>query len=248
MGIRSRAVQYAPNAVVHMRNLRGPVHLFTDFRNESPVYWQSKLTKEGLRGNFPGWGITLNEAQVTHPARLISVAEAGRALALLPNRFIWRGTFHHTTMDLGLAGGPTHGDKFHGRTTAVLYCDGHVKLLKWEAQGGQLGEPRAWNNSPFDDGGGWNRNRSGDPGDDVYHGDGGAGDAAYPRLAGSYPGWIPVTDQLWGEDSLWGVHPIDNGWMGLYGNGGDNGETIFDIDMTYGEYNTSERPDAKYDE
>ena len=208
-----------------------------DWKVQTALFWPSRLTKDGQPGTFGGWQPSLNEADVHFPSLLISMAEQERAISLQPSQFIYRGRFHRTW------GARLHGCPFgnvkHGRSAVVSFCDGHVEAFRISNWGGGIGNPQLWNNSPYDDAGGWNRNRSGDSSDDIYHG------VADPRPPNAYTGWFPI-DQLDLDASLGGSANILNDFYisHMYG----RYESIFDEDMTFGDYNTEARPDAKYDE
>ena len=196
------------NNVVHTRNRLGagwatPVNTFDvdaggdPYALPTPIlpYWKTKTDKDGNPGTYPGWAATLHESQVNAPTMLVSATETGRGAGLDVSGFVWRG-YYHRSYGASFGCSP-NGQKVHLGTATVLFVDGHVESVKCETtHGGPMGEPRKWNNSPFPDGGGWNRNRNGDPADDIYHGAGSPGDDPYPNPKRQYPGWIPVADQL----------------------------------------------------
>ena len=226
----SPAKEYALNNIVHTRNLLPASITVPDehFDSTAATYWKEKRTKdveyygpkeerrEGM-GTFEGWPPTLHESEVNFPDRLVSMCENTNSFGLAPGNFIWRDNTFHRTHSASFDGSPAPSPA-HGNTYTTLFCDGHVEALTEE----DIRFAVMWNNSPNEDGGLWNRNRSASEEDDVYH-----------------PAWIPVACQLNTDPKKvlrnFYFYPTQQ-------------QTIFDVDGTYGEYNTIERPDAKYDE
>ncbi len=215
-----------------------------------PGYWKDKDTKEidpvsglPIKGTFGSWSPTLQDKDVNFPNLLISWSHCVRAIAMEPSSFIWRGTFHES-YTIGMNGSPLRNTAL-GNTTFALFCDGHVQTSNARED---FAAPVMWNNSPNADGGGWNRNRSATLADDIYHGLEPKNDPKYPSPNRRYTGWIAVADQLcsnYNDPAVAGVGGL--GGVGYYYHSGYK-ETTFDVELTYGDYNTVERPDPKFDE
>ncbi len=229
----------ALNNVVHQRNrFANPGWIpVAGWQTVSADYFTTRDTKDGKKGSQGQWAMTMHESQVNSPDTLISLAENRRALGLQPASFLYRGSYHRA-FSARFHASPT-GMNDHNGTSVVIYFDGHIQPDRCGMYGGALSEPRKWNNSPNADGGGWNRNRSGDPSDDIYHG------LTDPKPAGAFTGWLPI-DQLFLDVSLGGTDDVLHDWYisHLYG----VWDSIWDDDLSFGDYNTVERPDVKYDE
>lgn len=159
-------------------------------------------------GSFKGWSATLNESQVNRPSELISCMDA-QGTYVDPGAALTWGAGGRTGYGQTCLAGTANNFRTPHRGYANILCfDGHVevlrKLSKWNA-----GERRAvvWTNSPYGDGGLWNRYGTADNADDVY-----------------YTNIVPYRH-----------HGISITWY-------PSMETIFEVDGTYGDYNTSGRP------
>lgn len=159
-------------------------------------------------GSFGGWSATLNEGQVNFPSVLVSAID-GKAAYIDPGaRGIWGGPGLTGYGQTGLVGTANMFSAPHNGYANVLYFDGHVAQLKpMKTWGVAEREARIWTNSPFLDGGLWNRNGSTIPDDDNY-----------------YSNIVPYRH-----------HGISTSWY-------PDLETIFEVDGTYGDYNTRGRP------
>ena len=236
-----RGLNVALSGVVHNRGrLRGGHNAPSlDFPQWSASFFKQRLDKQGNPGTFSSWQLSLSENEVRYPTKLVSASEtANRAIGLDPTGFLYRGIYHRT--GYRALASSVYGSTEHLTTATTLFCDGHVESLKCGTYGGPMGNPIMWNNSPSLDGGGWNRNRTADLSDDVYHGGATSLDV---RPAGAFSGWIPA-DQLVNDILIGGSDYCLRAWYYVY----PYYESNWDLDLTYGDYNTVERPDAKYDE
>jgi prepilin-type processing-associated H-X9-DG protein len=115
-------------------------------------------------------------------------------------------------------------DFIHAKNANVLFCDGHVGKLPYQMSTKKTlttvllrQEMRYWSNSPNTDGGAWNRMGTAAPADDVYVVN------ACPR---NRYGWGGALNE-------------DGGGTGGF-------STIWDIDMSYGDFNTKSRPQPQF--
>ena len=229
---KARACDYALNVVVHSRI--GPSDDFIDefyptatFRpdfdawvnggswtdpNTGVVSTYSQTFYErppyNGDGSFKGWSATLNETDVNFPMQLISCMDGTGTYVEPGAAGIWGAGGRTGYGQTCLAGTANNFRTPHQGAANILCFDGHVERLKRSAKW-DIGERRAviWTNSPFADGGLWNRYGTADSADDVY-----------------YTNIVPYRH-----------HGVSITWY-------PSMETIFEVDGTYGEYNTSGRP------
>lgn len=227
-----RTLAYQLNPVVHMRNgaigwndgSAGPSNSCATFRADfdafvnggtyvNPntgavsIYDGSYFERLGGDGSFKGWAPTLHESQMHQPTRLISAIDSRAAYVDGGSRYSW-GAGRTGWGQPSMAGQSNRISTPHSDYANVLYCDGHVGQMKQRGVWAESErEAAAWTNSPYDDGGLYNRMGTADTLDDVY-----------------YTNIIPYRH-----------HGISVAWY-------PDNETIFEMDGTYGEYNTVGRP------
>ena len=194
------------DAVVNGGSYRNPnTGVLTTYN--TPLYSRVEYGGDGSQG---GWSGTLQEKDINFPAKLVSTIDGTGAYVDPGAKTTWGGPGLSGYGQTGLMG-PANGVWFgHNGRANALFCDGHVEAIKQQKQWGVAErEARIWTNSPFADGGLWNRMGTVDTADDVY-----------------YTNIVPYRHQ--GISISW--------WPSL--------ETIFEVDGTYGEYNTAGRPGA----
>ncbi len=205
-----RRASYQPNAIVHGRNggVDG-IAFRSDFDSFASTYWQPHTYTDpdgntfdvGGNGSQKGWAATLQEDQINKPHELVSFADCTGSVLDPAGRSIWGGP------RWAMFGRASDGMSFpHNGRGNALFCDGHAASIPQSKQFGKdERQAKLWTNTPYEDGGLWNRNGTPDQADDVY-----------------YTNVVPY------------AHYYATQWRFCWG-------TIFELDGTYGDFNTAGR-------
>jgi len=194
-------------------------------------YWSREV---GGDGSAKGWTPSLKEEEVNRPADLVSISDSqGSAYVDGGSCKKW---YRSTGANPGYSGWGQPGangkgnrwDTSHFDHTNALYCDGHVSSFKNKGRWGQWDlDCKIWTNTPYADGGLWNRYGTASTADDVY----------YTQI-------IPLNCHAFGGNvaglTKWGSNTRPAPYQPP-GNGSYT-ETVYAIDGTTGEYNTTGRP------